>query len=104
MIGGRRRGHVRRGDDERQAVARADGSALVRWRLFEPVVSTPDGMVNDLTSQSEPFQCRPVPAGVESPWKMAGPAATVVPFTTTSGSSKVWPSETTKSRLALPPE
>ena len=75
---------------------------LVRWRLFEPGESTPDGMLNGLTSQSEPFPMPPVPAGVESPWKMAGLAATVVPFTLTSSSSKTWPSETTKSRLALP--
>ena len=63
------------------------GSALVSWRLFEPGESTPDGMLNALTSQSEPFPMPPVPAGVESPWKMAGPAATVVPFTMTSSSS-----------------
>jgi hypothetical protein len=78
------------------------GSALVKWRLFEPVVSTPDGMVNDLTSQSDPLALNGPPA--VSPWKMAGPAATVVPFTTTAWSSKVWPSETTKSMLAVPPE
>ena len=86
---------------DRQSCPVTIGAALVKWRLFEPVVSTPDGMVNDLTSQSDPLASNG--PGRRSPWKMAGPAATVVPFTMTSWSSNVWPSETTKSRLALPP-
>jgi hypothetical protein len=82
---------------DRQSLTRP----VVRWRSFEPVESTPDGMLNDLTSQSDPFELKEPPA--VSPWKMAGPATKGCPFNRRSSSSKVWPSETTKSRLAMPP-
>ena len=72
---------------------------VIKWRLFDGCVRN-DVMSNDLTSQSDPFELKEPPA--VSPWKMAGPATKGCPFNRRSSSLKVWPSETTKSRLALP--
>jgi len=80
---------------DRQSLARP----VVRWRLFDGCVRN-DVMSKDLTSQREPFASKGPPSVV--PWKMPGPATKGCPFSTRSSSAKVWPSETTKSRLALP--
>ena len=63
-------------------------------------------MSYDLTSQSEPVTPEGFPLYLpESPWKMLGPATTgspVFPLSTTSASEYDCPSETTRSRLAVP--
>jgi hypothetical protein len=74
---------------------------LVRWRSFDGCVRT-DVMSKGSTSQSEPSPTPPGPAGVESPSKICPAGSIVMPFTTNAASLKFCPSETTKSRLALP--
>jgi hypothetical protein len=76
-------------------------SPVVKWRSFAPV-ERKEVMSKDLTSQRSPLKLN-VPDGVESPSKMCPAGTSVFPFRTSASSSKVWPSETTKSRLALPP-
>lgn len=75
---------------------------LVRWRSFEPGERA-DVRSNDSTSHSEPSEVKG-PLGVESPSKIGPAGSIVVVFTTSAASFAACPSETTKSRLALPPE
>lgn len=76
-------------------------SPVVRWRSFVPAERN-EVMSNDLTSHRSPLELNG-PAGVESPLKIAPAGTKVEPFSTSASSGAVCPSETTKSRLALPP-